>query len=348
MEYTVDMKIIFNKITASILVSAALLFMSAPVAAQAVTYRQEKLMLTDAEGDEVLLSLFADTCETGLKKCFSFKNVPPQASQLRTPRFVRENPILNIEDNRVIDNTQLKPLFKPQSALAHMRYIIINNKYPPSLGEMHSWAKGSFSLSKFALSKIIMALATATSPRFMYVGQEENLIAWILARPDNSVTIEGLFKTSYELNQGNVYLAILTIENVLADATFEKDREKTAVNQKLADLYEASPNKFGDWYHFFGTMLAGYANEPAQAIAELYGVYRRISRGSDAEKSTMDADKAGADIGVKLRHFVFTRDVKLQKKIHAEQQKRETLSKTSLGNLKYIGPDGNMYIGTRF
>lgn len=330
------------------LVSAVLLCGAASVVAQRVTYRQEKLMLTDAEGDAVLLSLFVDTCQTGVQKCFSFKNLPPQASQLRAPRFARENPILNIKDNRITDNTQVKPLFNPQTVFTNLQDVISTGKYRPSLGKIHYWAKESFSPVKLTVSKIVMALATATSPRFMYVGQEENLIAWILARPNHSVTIEELFKTSYGLNRGDVYLTILTIENVLADATFEKDREKTAVNQKLADLYEASPNKFGDWYHFFGTMLAGYVNEPAQAIAELYGVYRRISRGSDAEKATMAADKAGADLGVKLRHFVFTQDMKLQKKIQAEQQKKDVVAKSSLGNSKYVGPDCNMYIGTRF
>ena len=51
-------------------------------------------------------------------------------------------------------------------------------------------------------------------------------------------------------------------------------------------------------------MLAGYVEEPAQIIAQLYGIYRKISRGEDAEKATMAADKEGAKIGTGLRFFV--------------------------------------------
>ena len=169
----------------------------------------------------------------------------------------------------------------------------------PIIGQEHSWAERSF-----VLSKIILALATATSARFMYVGQEVSLIEWIKENEYNSVTMEDLFRKSYQLNNGNVYLTLLTIENVLSDATFEKDREFTIVNQKLTDLYFHSPNKFGDWYHLFGTMLAGYVGEPAETIADLYGIYRRISRGGNAEKSTLAADHVGAKIGGELRTFV--------------------------------------------
>jgi len=128
---------------------------------------------------------------------------------------------------------------------------------------------------------------------------------------------------SYILNHGNMYLALLTIENVLSDATFEENREYTAVNKKLADMYEFSPNKFGDWYHFFGTMLAGYVGERAETIAEMYTVYRRISRGEDAEKSTMDADVKGARIGNKLREHV---NVLMEMKLAMEIKNTATIS----------------------
>lgn len=325
-----------------------LIFSAVLVFAQTVTYRQEELKLIDPDGDNALLSLFHDTCKTGVKKCLLFKNVPPLESQTREPRFAQENPILDIQNNRVVDNSKAEPLFNMQTTLANFKNIIKIGGKEITFGEKHYWAVGHFSSGKIIASKIIMSLATATSARFMYVGQEIPLINWILTRPDDSVTMEQLFSKSYDLNKGNVYLTILTIENVLSDATFEADREKTAVNQKLVDLYAASPNKFGDWYHLFGTMLAGYAGEPAEMIADLYGVYRKISRGSDAEKATMAADKTGAKMGVELRKFVFKNDKELQRKLREEMRIREELSRKSLGNLKYISADGNMYIGYRF
>jgi len=271
----------------------------------AITYKQEKLMLRDEKGDEVLLKLFSDTCTTGVKKVITQTNVPPQESQLRTPRFAKENPIIKTNVKPVVDNTQAKPLFNQEKTLEAIKKIIEEEEKKGikfSGGRVHAWNNY---YHKHLFSKIIMALATASSSRFLYVGQEIPLINWLRTQPDNSVNIEALFHKSYILNKGNLYLTILTIENVLSDATFEKDREDTMVNHKLVNLYEESPNKFGDWYHFFGTMLAGYVGEPSRVIAQMYSVYRRISRGDTAEKSTIEADKAGANMGVKLRRYIY-------------------------------------------
>lgn len=316
-----------------------------------VKYKQEKLQLVDPQGDKFLRALFFSTCETGLKKCLLRENVPPQESQLRRPRFMKENPIVVTGVRRPVDNTKARPLFDTQAVLKSFEQIIkerVRSGHKIQMGKPHRWSADSFSVANVAVSKLLMALGTASSSRFMYVGQEETLIAWIKDQPDNSVTLTDLFRRSLALNDGNVYLTVLTIENVLSDATFEEDREYTAVNKKLADLYAASPNKFGDWYHFFGTMLAGYAGEPADAIAALYGTYRKISRGDAAEKATIAADKAGADIGIKLRLFMFNEDKELRAEIGRRMAEREKLSKASLGNLKHVGPDGNMYIGTHF
>ena len=313
---------------AIVIISAVVLLsvFGGPVCAQSnrfVEYAQEKLMLVDREGDRLLLQLFWDTCETGLKKCLLRKNIAPQETQLRLPRFLQENPILSDTPVRTVDNSRVRPLFDAQATVSNLKKIIRNEQargLHASFGRIHTWSAGRTS----GLSKIIMALATASSSRFLYVGHEEELIEWIKTRPDNSVTIETLFHKSYILNGGNVYLTLLTIENVLSDATFEADRENTVVNRKLADLYAGSPNKFGDWYHMFGTMLAGYVGEPARLIAKLYGIYRRISRGEAAEKATMAADKVGADMGVELRGFVSVKNEEV-KAILANQIKEQAL-----------------------
>ena len=316
----------FHKAIVTISAVVLLSVFSGPVCAQSnrfVEYAQEKLMLVDSEGDRLLLQLFWDTCETGLKKCLLRKNIAPQETQLRLPRFLQENPILSDTPVRPADNSRVRPLFDAQATMSNLKKIIRNEQargLHASFGRIHTWSAGRTS----GLSKIIMALATASSSRFLYVGHEEELIEWIKTRPDNSVSIEALFHKSYILNGGNVYLTLLTIENVLSDATFEENRENTAVNRKLADLYAGSPNKFGDWYHMFGTMLAGYVGEPARLIAKLYGIYRRISRGEAAEKATMAADKVGADMGVKLRGLVFEKDEEV-KALLANQIKEQAL-----------------------
>lgn len=316
----------FHKAIVTISAVVLLSVFNGPVCAQSnhfVEYAQEKLMLVDSEGDRLLLQLFWDTCETGLKKCLLRKNIAPQETQLRLPRFLQENPILSDTPVRTVDNSRVRPLFDAQATVSNLKKIIRNEQargLHASFGRIHTWSAGRTS----GLSKIIMALATASSSRFLYVGHEEELIEWIKKRPDNSVSIEDLFHKSYILNGGNVYLTLLTIENVLSDATFEENRENTAVNRKLADLYAGSPNKFGDWYHMFGTMLAGYVGEPARLIAKLYGIYRRISRGGAAEKATMAADKVGADMGVELRGLVSEKDEEV-KALLANQIKEQAL-----------------------
>ena len=331
----------FHKAIVTISAVVLLSVFSGPVCGQSnrfVEYAQEKLMLVDSEGDRLLLQLFWDTCETGLKKCLLRKNIAPQETQLRLPRFLQENPILSDTPVRTVDNSRVRPLFDAQATVSNLKKIIRNEQargLHASFGRIHTWSAGRTS----GLSKIIMALATASSSRFLYVGHEEELIEWIKKRPDNSVSIEALFHKSYILNGGNVYLTLLTIENVLSDATFEENRENTAVNRKLADLYAGSPNKFGDWYHMFGTMLAGYVGEPARLIAKLYGIYRRISRGEAAEKATMAADKVGADMGVELRGFVSVKNEEV-KAILANQIKEQALliREANTKTFRIIGP----------
>ena len=71
----------FHKAIVTISAVVLLSVFGGPVCAQSnrfVEYAQEKLMLVDREGDRLLLQLFWDTCETGLKKCLLRKNIAPQ------------------------------------------------------------------------------------------------------------------------------------------------------------------------------------------------------------------------------------------------------------------------------
>ena len=312
----------------------------------------EVIIINDGSTDDVLSIIQRYTIQYSNIRIYNQKNQGQSAARNYGLKVAQGEYIWFVDPDDWIEDNVLKTLYQEVSeqqldclCLENLKNIMKNGEYRISLGTMHRWALKDFLSAKVVASKILMCLATATSARFMYVGQEVPLIDWILSRQDNSVTIEQLFEESYNLNKGNVYLTVLTIENVLSDSTFEADREKTAVNRKLSDLYAGSPNKFGDWYHLFGTMLAGYANEHAEAIADLYGVYRKISRGSNAEKATISADKIGAKMGRQLRQFVFDNDKELQRELVEQIKKRDNAMKYSHGNLKYIGPDGNAYIG---
>ena len=68
------MKTFFNK-TAVFLLSVLLISSAVLAFAHTVTYRQEQLKLIDPDGDKALLSLFSETCKTGIKKCILLKSV---------------------------------------------------------------------------------------------------------------------------------------------------------------------------------------------------------------------------------------------------------------------------------
>ena len=121
---------------------------------------------------------------------------------------------------------------------------------------------------KTRLSKLLTALATGTTSVFLLTSKEDSLTSWMLLRDDRSIDIFQIFEQSYILNKGDLYLTLLTIENVLSKNWLTVGRNSLPLMKKLVPLtYQDTTegDKFGAWYHFFGMALFGLAEGSASA-----------------------------------------------------------------------------------
>ncbi len=134
-------------------------------------------------------------------------------------------------------------------------------------GEEHQWSPEFLAAHKkefrpyTSMSKPLVALARGETAKFMVTGREDELSAWITGQPDGSVTHPEIFRAALRFNAGNVYLSILTIENLLARNWQNSEREKLPFVQKLSrftNYLGSNEDRFGHWYHFWGILLYGY------------------------------------------------------------------------------------------
>jgi len=183
----------------------------------------------------------------------------------------------------------------------------------PGLGTPHRWSPQilrSHSSLDLALnrSKLLIALAVGVTSQFMVSGTEEQLKAWIMSQPDNSITLEQMFREAYRENQGDTYLTLLSIENVLAKYWRVPEREDLPFTRKLQSFtitYGAPKDRFGTWYHFFGIMLYGYVygRKAAENVAG-WEVFMGRLYGRRGEYQKEWINRVGADLGHDLREDV--------------------------------------------
>lgn len=109
-------------------------------------------------------------------------------------------------------------------------------------------------------------------------GKEPALETWTLKQQPASIRPWDFFEQAYLLSEGNLYLALRTAFNVL-----RLNRTRPPFQRNLIDIRGDRPNRgdnSGDWYHFFGTMLAwrttGY-------ITYLGAMYYQITGGEEEE-----------------------------------------------------------------
>lgn len=151
------------------------------------------------------------------------------------------------------------------------------NGIEPSYGTPHQWSKEFLdkyggSSTMLMSSKLLMALADGDTIRYMRTEQEANLYNWMVAKPNSSLTIDQVFRKSYELNSGDVYKTLMTIENILAHQWHNSHRESLPLTNRLKPItsgHEYAEDRFGTWYHFFGIMIYGYVEGGLKA--ELIG-----------------------------------------------------------------------------
>lgn len=185
----------------------------------------------------------------------------------------------------------------------------------PTVGEIHAWSP-EFK-QKYAkrfrpyslLSKPLMSLWRGVTGRTMATGQERNLESWILQQPDNSITLPEMFRASYRLNAGNVYLTLLTIENLLAKDWSTPNRQSLVKTRKLTRIVHAIGNlddRFGTWYHLFGVTFYGYVSGGLQAwvVGETEALGSQLIARFGAEFQENSINRNGGFVGARLKRAI--------------------------------------------
>ncbi len=240
---------------------------------------------------------------------------------LDVPEDEKQRLLVQLRNSKLHIEGRINP-FRKKEMLNMYKQILVEERakgLEPRFGLPHEWSpefmkycreKGE--LIPLTFTKLLTALASGITSRHFKTGTEEDLIAYILSREEGSVTMDQLFRASYRLTGGEVYLAILAIENILGDNWRHPDRDKLAVTRKLANIsnfYQGKGDKYGAWYHFHGIMLYGYVRGGLRA-ALIGGIE---TAGSHVLNSAHDAgdeqqedyvNSTGGKIGARLAKAV--------------------------------------------
>jgi hypothetical protein len=301
-------------------------------------YRQQERKEVDPLGDVALLSniqwyfkKITGSLRQGLMKTFEAYE---EEKKIKVPKLLEKYPEFApvVEELNVVDKTYIaynledypvqlegkQDPFDPKKLTLMMKQVIseefAENHLTPSEGRIHEWdpelkkkLKKKFPFFG-RMSKLLIALACGVSYQYLRTDKEIELTQYILTRAQNSITIEEMFRQSYRLNQGDVYLSLLTIENVLSRYWTDSQRDQRAVTTRLKDItnYNYRTDKYGAWYHMFGMMVFGYSKGALRA--KLVGMEETLaSRVLDMDTDETQEDfvnsKSGK-IGAELRRFV--------------------------------------------
>ncbi len=237
---------------------------------------------------------------------------------LDIPADEKERMIVQLHNSAMQLEGRVNP-FRKKEMLDMMMQVIKEEQaagLQPRFGEPHTWSpefiqycKDKGELIPLGFTKLLTALASGVTSRHFKTGTEELLINDILARRDGSATLDQVFRASYRINGGDVYLAILTIENILSDNWRHPQRDKLAVTRKLANIcnfYQDRGDKYGAWYHFHGIMLYGYVRGGFRAalVGGIETAGSHILSGGVDEQQEDAVNSMGGKIGAKLAKVV--------------------------------------------
>jgi hypothetical protein len=213
-------------------------------------------------------------------KASAHESIPLTREMIQNGPYTDE---FTTRDQRRLDKNKLRPAvnrraYDPDS----LKSDLINelNRYERCGGPIHhgllhpsrTWSESvrrnppNGTRPFLSVPKLIPALARGDTSRFFPTGLEASLKEWIEEQPDESITPASLFGEMLRLSQGDVYLSLLTIENVLSENWICKNRQASSWLDKVVHLghywlghQTPQTDQFGAWYHFFGLVLVGYA-----------------------------------------------------------------------------------------
>lgn len=304
-------------------------------------YKQDSFQLVDVQGDVSLCKSIVDTGVTQIGTLLTFKlpsgghkdRMYDKAIKIYPDYVIKEdlsNPYDEVayeEAKKLDDHRKVKiNACKVKSAIKispfyvdkfsdMLKQVIMeeSENFRPIRGEHHTWSPG-FKLKyqhKCPLvtmaPKMLLMLATGVSSRFAVSGLEDDFAREVSRYPVRSLYPHDVFRIAYRIAQGNVYKAILTIENVFSRHWTAPKREAKQVVTRLAHITnDPNGDNFGTWYHLFGVMLFGYSHGSLMSWTAGFveGVGSGINSGFKAETQENKVNRLGARIGGVLKRFM--------------------------------------------
>lgn len=187
----------------------------------------------------------------------------------------------------------------------------------PFVGLFHEWSfetrqKYAGRTPVVGFSKLFICLSLGFCNRFMKTDKEHDLWQWMIGQDYNSITFPEMFRASYRLNRGDVYLSILTVENLLSANWRYTKREGLPATKRLRPItsgYNYNGDRFGTWYHFFGMILYGYrtgSGVKSNAVGRIEALGSNMLSPGLNQNQKQWFNKIGGYVGEDLRNSVLT------------------------------------------
>lgn len=231
-------------------------------------YQQTEFKKVDPKGDALLIRHLRDVPRrlwVDIQKEHAKRVTNPNRSSMISQA---PSPKPSPEKKYVIGRV---PPIKVDALLNKVRQMI-QDFFPitPFISEEHEWSEEAKSyvgggIDLFGApftdqSRLFYMLACGWTAKYAITGKETELEEILMKYPDRGVQIHDVFRESYVLHRGDLYLSLLTAENILAKNPYNKDRAKVPLQKKLAYIRNDSlpiGDNYGPWYHFYGIALYG-------------------------------------------------------------------------------------------
>ena len=276
-------------------------------------YQQDSLMFVDPVGDAFLLRKL-DTIPVKLTS-YLFHHSLPQAENGRKQDY-KTGRTVPFDSERLLNRCaeimrsnfpDIFPTMSEEHKWSPEARSYLPYGYWHRLGRKLSGKQLDFPSPTLLRSKLFLCLACGYTSRFCFTGCENALREYIMSRPDRSIQLDELFEQSYLLNKGDVYLAFLTCENLLAGMPHKPDRNSDTMHRKLAYIRHDSEelgDNYGAWYHFFGIALYGMLRPDFVSVfvADTESLGSFFMEGADPQEDLIN--HYGAKFGAQFRKML--------------------------------------------
>ncbi len=188
-----------------------------------------------------------------------------------------------------------------------------SSRRPPRAGEIHAWSDeyrcGHYRRALFRGSKLLGALGRGDTWRYLRTNHDDAFRAWLSQQAPYGVSPDKLFREAYRRADGDVYLALLSIQNVFARYWTVPKRDDLKHVASLAPVFHqlgVGADHMGPLYHFWGMVLYGYAEGAiaSSLIGRIEGIGSQIMSRGVPERQEDHANLTGGWIGAALRKAV--------------------------------------------